>query len=139
MGLPNKILLIDDDKINNFLNERLFSKLNIFETIRIFLEGASAFEYLKEEFEKGNDSPELILVDINMPVMNGFEFLENYNKLPFKNKDKVTLIGLTTSLRSADIEKLKSLHCKYTLNKPLSKDSVNTLIEDLKIQYNEIG
>ena len=131
MSLPNNILLIDDDKINNFLNEKLLRKVGTFDKISIFLDGESALHHLQREAAKGNDSPELIFVDINMPIMNGIEFLENYHHIEFKNREKVTLIGLTTSLRPSDLEKLKELHCKLVLNKPLTKSSLHLLISEL--------
>ena len=131
MSLPNNILLIDDDKINNFLNEKLLRKVGTFDNISIFLDGESALHFLQKEAAKGNESPELIFVDINMPIMNGIEFLENYHHIEFKNKEKVTLIGLTTSLRPSDIEKLQELKCKLILNKPLTKNSLHLLITEL--------
>lgn len=130
-GLPNNVMLIDDDKINNFLNERLLRKVGEFETINIFQDGESALAFLRKELEEGRDCPELMFIDMNMPVINGIEFLESYHTLNFKNKDKVNLIGLTTSLRTSDIDKLKSLNCKYILNKPLTKVSLNSLFEGL--------
>ena len=131
MSLPNNILLIDDDKINNFLNEKLLKKVGSFDNISIFLDGESALHFLQKEAANGNNSPELIFVDINMPIMNGIEFLENYHHIEFKNKEKVTLIGLTTSLRPSDIERLQELKCKHILNKPLTKNSLNILITEL--------
>lgn len=130
-GLPNSVMLIDDDKINNFLNERLLKKLGSFDEINIFQDGESALSFLQKELQEGKDCPELMFIDMNMPVINGIEFLETYHTLDFKNKDKVNLIGLTTSLRTSDIDKLKSLNCKYILNKPLTKNSLSSLFEGL--------
>ena len=139
MPLSSNILLIDDDKINNFLNEKLLKKVAEFSHIDIFLDGESALHFLQEEAKKGNNSPELIIVDINMPVMNGMEFLENYHKLEFKNKEKVTLVGLTTSLRPSDIERLQELKCKHILNKPLTKSSLSSLITELESSTEKVN
>lgn len=128
---PNRIVLIDDDRINNMLNERLLKKLGIFETIHIFLDGESALHSIQNDFATGNDCPELIFMDINMPVMNGFEFLENFKKLDFKNKERVNVIGVTTSMRDSDMERLKQLNCRYILNKPLTKNAILELFEKL--------
>lgn len=124
-------MLIDDDKINNFLNERLLKKVGAFEKINIFQDGEAALNFLQNELEQGNDCPELMFIDLNMPMINGIEFLETYHTFNFKNKEKVNLVGLTTSLRSSDIDKLKSLNCKFILNKPLTKTSLSSLLEDL--------
>lgn len=130
-SLPSSVMLIDDDKINNFLNERLLKKLGAFDKINIFQDGETALNFLQKELELGNDCPELMFIDMNMPVVNGIEFLETYHTLDFKNKNKVNLVGLTTSLRTSDIDKLKSLNCRFILNKPLTKNSLSSLLEDL--------
>jgi CheY-like chemotaxis protein len=128
---PRTVMLVDDDKINNFLNERLLRKLGAFEHIHIFQDGESALAFLQKELELGKECPHLIFIDMNMPVINGIEFLETYHTLNFPNQDKVNLIGLTTSLRSSDIDKLKSLNCKYILNKPLTNSSLSSLLKNL--------
>lgn len=136
-SLPNSIMLIDDDKINNFLNERLLKKIGAFEKINIFQDGQAALAFLQKELEQGNDCPELMFIDINMPMVNGIEFLEAYHTFNFKNKDKVNLVGLTTSLRSSDLDKLKALNCKFILNKPLTKHSLASLLDDLILESKE--
>lgn len=136
-SLPNSIMLIDDDKINNFLNERLLKKVGAFDKINIFQDGEAALDFLKKELDQGKDCPELMFIDINMPMVNGIEFLETYHTLNFKNKERVNLVGLTTSLRASDIDKLKALNCRFILNKPLTKTSLSSLLEDLTLESKE--
>src|SRR5687768_2064164 len=79
------ILLVDDNDTSNFLNERLLKRMAITDQIKVLSNGKSAFDYLDNLNRTGEGSteikPELILMDINMPVVDGFEFLELYQNL----------------------------------------------------------
>jgi len=118
-------MLIDDDTANNFLNKMFLtnydSKMNIIE----FLNGKDALIYLKNS---ENKMPDLILLDINMPIMNGFEFLEQYQNLDCN----ITLNMLTTSVDDRDYDKAKlfsKVNNYYT--KPLNNDVINEMIISL--------
>lgn len=119
------ILLVDDDNINNFINERLLKKLHIANKIQVAVNGEEALDIIKDYCSKnGNCCPEMILLDINMPVMNGFEFIESFQKLKFHNKDKVCITVLTSSSNSKDIAKIKSLGNFPYINKPLTEQKL---------------
>jgi len=87
-----KVLLIDDDPINNYVNKRLILRLFSVAEITEFLDAVSALEYLK------TNTPELIFLDINMPEMDGWQFLEEYRNYP--NRTKVVI--LTSSIDPSD-------------------------------------
>jgi CheY-like chemotaxis protein len=87
-----KVLLIDDDPINNYVNRRLILRLFTVAEITEFLDAVSALEYLK------TNTPELIFLDINMPEMDGWQFLEEYRNYP--NRTKVVI--LTSSIDPSD-------------------------------------
>ncbi|PIQ07612.1 MAG: hypothetical protein COW71_16105 [Ignavibacteriales bacterium CG18_big_fil_WC_8_21_14_2_50_31_20] len=122
------IMLVDDDKNDNFFHEREIKKNNI-ETIVIVEEsGTGALKYLKSMIDKKKIEPALIFLDINMPGMNGWEFLEEYNNLPKEIQSKVMIIMLTTSVRPEDIERAESYEFVLDyITKPLTKEKMKDI------------
>lgn len=126
-----QVLLIDDDTVNNFLNLRVIDKLGLAEKINICVNGEDAIHFLERQcIQEGKRCPEVILLDLNMPVMNGFEFLEIYKKLKFK-KEHVEIVILTSSEDDRDFRKVESLGVHHYLNKPLVKEKFLGLVEEL--------
>jgi CheY-like chemotaxis protein len=118
------VLLIDDDNINNFLNARLIRKIGITENVQIALNGAEALKYLQNEKEADRPCPPLILLDINMPVMNGFEFLDHFIDQNLCSGNTIVIM-LTTSTNEKDIDAIK--HYKMVagyINKPLTEEKI---------------
>jgi len=131
-----RILLIDDSEATNYMNQYFFEKLDACEKVDVATNGFEALKLLKEIKEENwsEEMPELILLDIKMPVMDGFEFLENYEKLPEKMRKSVITILLTTSMSQSDRNKannFKSVH--NFLNKPLTIDSVKEVLNKISI------
>ncbi|WP_240731566.1 response regulator [Hymenobacter radiodurans] len=122
-------LLVDDDRINNFLNQRLLEGLNMTDKLLTALNGKEALSLFEKECRE-SACPALILLDVNMPVMNGFEFLEAYDQLQITPKEPVIIIMLTTSLHPRDVERVQQLGIAGFLNKPLTKEKVNDILKD---------
>lgn len=114
-------MLIDDDSINNFINERLLKKLQVSEQVKVVLNGEEALKYIKQQNANAQPCPELILLDINMPVMDGFEFLNEYQKLNFPDKKSIIIVMLTTSTNPNDTERLNNSGASGYVNKPLTE------------------
>ena len=124
----NSIMLVDDDSITNFLNELLIKEMEITNELIVSSDGQKALEELDNHyFQKGN-SPDLILLDVNMPVLNGFEFLKQFNELEFENKRSSVIVMLTTSLNPVDKKKAEELNVKDYMSKPLTKKGLSDLI-----------
>src|SRR5436190_19995991 len=94
----NTIMLIDDDEPTNFLSKMLIEEAHCAEHIQVADSGKMALEYLS----KSSDCPDLIFLDINMPAMNGWEFLDKYRELEKHKKGKIIIIMLTNSLNPDD-------------------------------------
>lgn len=130
MNKINSILLIDDDQINNFINKRIIKKLGIAEEVSIALNGEEALNHIQNYCKDTGCCPELIFLDINMPVMNGFEFLNEFKNLDLGNKNEVKIIVLTTSTNPGDMQKLKEYSIKGFMNKPLTEKKILELIKE---------
>ncbi|MEP1093508.1 MAG: response regulator [Cyclobacteriaceae bacterium] len=121
-----RIVLIDDDQTTNALNKLIIEKSKLVDEIVLFAEAGKALEFLNS---KNGQKKSLILLDINMPIMDGWEFLDAYTKLnDVAREDKIVL--LTSSIDPADINKAE----KYKpvsdyKSKPLSFDLLQSLVE----------
>lgn len=133
MSKIKSILLIDDDPGINDYHKIIINKTGITDHIHICTDGQDAMDYLTNQGEYIKydiyPSPELIFLDINMPGMNGFEFLEAYQNLNKSQKGNQVIIMLTTSLNEDDKTKALSYPSVSSfLNKPLSKKIINELV-----------
>ena|ERR1700744_408755 len=126
----NCILLIDDDEPTNFLNRLTLEQANCTRDIRIAQSGQEALDYLYSCGEDRPPRPDLIFLDINMPAMDGWEFLERYRSLPPERKADIVLIMLTTSLNPDDELRTRNFpEVSGFENKPLSQQRLNLLLE----------
>lgn len=128
----NCILLVDDDEPTNFLNKMVLEDVDCAETIRVADSGQDALEYLqKSQGPNGNpSSPDLIFLDINMPAMNGWEFLERYSGLAKRHKANVVIVMLTTSLNPDDCAKASSItDVSGFETKPLTPEKLRSILE----------
>lgn len=125
----NCVLLIDDDGVTNFINHRLIKKMNLTSCIQSAINGNEALKFLKSFLvQNENQGPELILLDINMPVLDGFEFLEQFEKIEFSNKEQIRIIILTTSTHQKDILKITANARTGYINKPLTEDKLREIL-----------
>lgn len=125
------LLLVDDDPTTNFFNRHLISKMNIFDEIHEAANGQLALDKIAELNERG-EVPDMILLDINMPIMNGFEFLDHYNLLDDKIKSCVVVCMLTTSLAQEDLERSKGY---AILNDYIDKPLYEAKMRELILKY----
>ncbi len=124
----NCILLVDDDGASNFITKSTIDQMQIGNEIHIELNGEKALNYVQFYSEKHNSiCPELILLDLKMPVLDGFEFLEYLNIKKFANKNQVKTIVLTTSTHTEDLKRLDKFGVKY-ISKPLTPEKLTPFL-----------
>jgi CheY-like chemotaxis protein len=130
----NCILVIDDDEPTNFFTRMILEEAECTRNIRIVQSGPEALAYL-EKSESGTNpvefpSPDLIFLDINMPAMDGWEFLEEYKKLNIAPQHKIIMVMLTTSLFPEDMAKAKrSPEISGFENKPLTLEKLESILK----------
>jgi CheY-like chemotaxis protein len=127
----NCILLIDDDEATNFIHEMVISQENVTDRIVAVESGQEALDFLTTKENDSYVQPDVIFLDINMPGMNGWEFLEKYNVLDENQKGNAIMIMLTTSLNPDDAIKAKSYGAiKNFLHKPLTSAMLSEVIRE---------
>ena len=126
----NSVLLIDDDNIFNFLNKKIIEYENFALKVSSHVNPGKALEELRRLSISGNgEFPEMIFLDINMPVMDGWEFLEEFEKFPENVLEKCKVFILSSSIDPSDIEKSKTYKTvKDFFSKPLSPEILHTLV-----------
>lgn len=120
-----RILLIDDDPIQNLINSKMIQKIEVTDDLVVAENGKEAFQ---KYLTNGQVVPEVIFLDINMPVMDGWEFLDYLNLE--KNELQPHIYMLTSSVSPEDIERSESNHLvKGFITKPLSLEKLKFLKE----------
>ncbi len=129
----NTVMLIDDNDIDNLINQKIIESSNICNHIFTHTSGKSAIEFLKNAVKiaevAGNQvMPEIIFLDIDMPLMDGFQFLDEFENLSENIKNHCKIVMLTSSINSKDVKKSQRYsNVKQYVNKPLTKESLKDL------------
>ena len=128
------ILLVDDDEATNFLHRRVISREALDVHVQVVHDGQEALDYLtgsdKYYLEEPDfPQPGIIFLDLNMPGMNGWEFLDSYKRLPVEKKKSIALLVLTTSLNPDDENRAKNYpDLDGFLRKPLTPEKLHRVI-----------
>jgi CheY-like chemotaxis protein len=124
------ILLVDDDEATNFIHKVVLRQARCTENIVTSNNGQEALEFLQTSSDGIYPNPDLILLDINMPVMNGWEFLMHYEAFDPASPRRKIIVMLTTSLPAADRAKAEGIKAiSGYMNKPLTSESVRELLK----------
>lgn len=128
-------MLIDDDEITNFINESILRKLNVAREIKVVKNGLEGLKFITS-WQEHNLCPDLILLDLHMPVMDGFEFMGSFNELEFENKEQVQIAVLTSSENPKDLELARELGIKHYFKKPFKEETLKAYFKnDFNFNY----
>lgn len=126
MEIPINYIIVDDDKLVNIFCSMVIKKLNTQAKVVTFEHPESGLEYIESEKSISNTiSPTILLLDINMPSMTGWEFLERFELLNDRIKKAINVYILSSSVDERDKERASTLKCiKGYLIKPLTKEAL---------------
>lgn len=131
----HKVLLIDDSEIDNLINQQVVQKDGFADHIDVVTSGREALEHLRKAAGDGGKEnlPEVILLDIRMPNMNGFEFLEAFESLPASVQERCRIFMLSSSMHRDDVERAeKNPRIERFLSKPLSQSRMQEIRQHLE-------
>jgi CheY-like chemotaxis protein len=125
-------MLIDDSEIDNFINMKMMEGCNFAGRVYVHTNGRSALEFLKniERMEVKEQAlfPDVIFLDLNMPIIDGYQFIDEFEKITKALKNKTKIIILTTSLNPSDQERSKNYpQITGYINKPLTCELIDTI------------
>lgn len=117
------ILLVDDDYVSNYLSERQLKKSGLADVVKSVKNGEEALTYLAEP---ANKRPDLILLDLNMPEMDGLEFLKYFKQMTLEQDIRIVL--LTAAINQERVNKLNALGYFEIIEKPLTSEKLKNFL-----------
>lgn len=125
------ILLVDDYEGANFLHQKVIREAGCAENVRVETNAEKALEFLRTEQKDTYPHPEIIFLDLNMPGMSGWEFLDEYKNLTREQRWGTLIVILTTSRNPDDEAKAKAKHPKTIfMNKPLLRKPLEDILRE---------
>ncbi len=133
MGKLNSSCIIDDDDIFIYGTKKIMKRIDFCDEILVFNNGQEAIDGLKLLVAQNKKLPNVIFLDINMPIMDGWEFLEDFIKIPNNNREHVTIYIISSSIDPMDIQKVQmyGLVNNYIL-KPIRIEDLEKVLNDIQ-------
>lgn len=122
------VMLVDDNDTDNFISKRIIEITKFAKRIEVKNSGKSALEYLEREQFNAKNLPDIIFLDINMPIVDGFVFLFEFEMFPDEVKNKCKIVILSSSDNKRDIEKIvDNDYVVKFVTKPLTEQALNEI------------
>ncbi len=130
------ICIIDDDDVYQYTATKAIEEESIAKKILVFSEGEQAIQFLIDNMGNDDEIPDIIFLDIVMPVMDGWEFMEEYIKLKPRIGKKITIYMVSSSVDVSDIERAKKIEeiTDYII-KPITRSHLKIIVEDIMKEF----
>lgn len=132
---PFIICIVDDDAVYQFITRKTLEKNNLAKKILIFSDGEEAINFMIDNVANATNLPDIIFLDINMPIMDGFQFMEEYVALKPSIGKKITVYMVTSSVDPVDINRAKNISdISDYIVKPINAEQFEAIINTLDIE-----
>ena len=132
MGEFKSVCIIDDDHIFVYGVKRLIRETEFCENVIVFDNGQDAIEEISAMSQAGEKLPSLIFLDLNMPIMSGWEFLDDYLQLPGDDPGKTTVYIISSSVDPRDLVRIKNYPIiKNYILKPITADDLENILQEV--------
>jgi CheY-like chemotaxis protein len=122
-------IVIDDSPLDCFIAEKIIRNTGTFSSVRTFTSAPEAFEEMKNSDISRSEAITIIVLDIQMPLMNGFQFMETFEKLADDLKSKYAIFLFSSSINENDMNRLDNYpSIKQFYNKPISKETIDKML-----------
>lgn len=130
MDLKSRVFIIDDDPIHQRIAQIMISKHNLFDEYFSYTDAQKALDFLEENKKNQETLPDVILLDLNMSVIDGWDFLETFETLIKEFKKNIRVFIVSSSVDEKDVLRSKSyVAVKGFISKPLSPDIIRSIRE----------
>lgn len=125
-------IIIDDSQLDCFIAEKIIQNTGTFSSVKSYMDATEAYEAIKNSEAGGRDVTTIIVLDIQMPVMNGFQFVEAFEQLPEEIRSNYNIFLFSSSINENDKNRLENYpSIRRFYSKPISKDTVARMIEQI--------
>lgn len=122
--------LIDDDEIYIFTTKKLIEKVDFCEEVAVFENGKEAIDAIKFTIKNKNELPDVILLDLNMPIMDGWQFLDEFIRI--KSKKNIKIYIVSSSIDPSDIARANTYNMVSNyIVKPISREKLQEITEEI--------
>lgn len=125
-------IIIDDSQLDCFIGEKIIQNTGTFSSVKSYTQAAEAYEIIKNSDPNPAEAITIVVLDIQMPVMNGFQFVENFELLPENIRANYAIFMFSSSINENDKNRLENHPCiRKFYSKPISKEIVAKIVDSL--------
>ena len=129
-----RVMLVDDNEIDNFVTRRIMEGIDFAEDVIVMTSGKGALDFITENKDDIDALPDIIFLDLNMPIVDGFLFLYEFDDFSDDVKEKCNIVVLSSVIEQSTIDKiLKNEYVFDFIPKPITEDALHKLAEELTV------